>query len=121
MSRIVHFEIPAENPDKLKAFYSNTFGWKFDQYGDDPYYLATTGADGDLGINGAIMQRRDPAQPVVNTLGVASIDETIPKIEANGGTIVVPKVVVGDMGSVAYFKDPDGNIHGIWEVAKGAM
>jgi predicted enzyme related to lactoylglutathione lyase len=64
------------------------------------------------------MKRNDPAQPLVNVIGVDSIDATIPKIEAHGGTIVVPKMAVGDMGSVAYFTDPEGMIHGLWEVAQ---
>jgi hypothetical protein len=52
----------------------------------------------------------------VNTISVASIDATIPVIEANGGTLVVPKMEVGDMGWVAYFTDPEGMIHGMWEL-----
>lgn len=117
MGRVVHFEIPSENPERLKSFFADTFNWKFDQYGEDPYFLATTGADSEMGINGAVMLRKDPRQPMVNTINVKSIDDSIKRIEENGGTIVVPKVTVGDMGQVAYFKDPEGNIHGVWENA----
>ncbi len=115
MNRIVHFEIPSDNPEKLKEFYGTVFGWEFEGWGDEPYFLAVTGPEDKGGINGAIMKRRDPKQPVVNTLSVQSIDKMITVIEKHGGAIVVPKAAVGDMGWVAYFTDPEGNIHGLWE------
>lgn len=117
MSRVIHFEIPANDPQRLKQFFGDVFGWTFEGWGDDGYYLATTGPDGAMGINGAIMQRRDPQQPLVNTISVASIDETIPVVIANGGTVTMPRMAVGDMGFVAYITDPEGNLHGIWEMA----
>ncbi|MDZ4745204.1 MAG: VOC family protein [bacterium] len=115
MSRVVHFEIPSDDPKRLKEFFTNTFGWSFEEYGDENYQFASTGEKSGLGIDGAIMKRNHPQQPVVNTIGVASVDDAVAKIEANGGTVVMPKQQVGDMGYVAYFKDPEGNIHGVWE------
>ncbi|MBC8125030.1 MAG: VOC family protein [Candidatus Kapabacteria bacterium] len=116
MSKVVHFEIPAEDPQTKMTFFSNVFGWQFQPYGDAGYFLTTAGEDGVTGIGGAIMKRNHADQPLTNTIGVASIDDTIATIEANGGTIVVPKMEVGDMGSLAYFTDPEGMIHGLWEV-----
>lgn len=116
MSKVVHFEIPAADPQVKMTFFGNVFGWTFEGYGDSGYYLTAAGADGEPGIGGAIMKRNDPNQPLTNIIGVASIDATIPVIESNGGTIVVPKTAVGDMGFVAYFTDPEGMIHGLWEV-----
>jgi predicted enzyme related to lactoylglutathione lyase len=117
MARPVHFEIPAENAERATKFFKDVFGWSFQNYDNSGYFLADTGKDAN-GINGAIMQRRDPSQPVVNTIDVPSIDEYAKKIEASGGTMVVPKMAVGDMGFNAYFKDTEGNIHGLWELAK---
>ena len=72
-----------------------------------------------MGINGAVMQRDSAtAQPVTNAIDVPSIDEYLKKIEAAGGTIVMPKMAVGDMGWTAYFKDTEGNTHGLWETAR---
>lgn len=116
MSKVVHFEIPAEDPQKKMAFFTNVFGWQFQSWDGSEYYLTTAGDEGAMGIGGAIMKRNDPSQPLVNTISVASIDATIPVIEANGGAIVVPKMEVGDMGWVAYFTDPEGMIHGMWEL-----
>lgn len=119
MSRIVHFEIPADNPERLKEFFSKTFDWNFQSWGDQDYHFALTGDRSGMGIDGAIMKRDSPHQPVVNTIGVESVDEAVKKIEANGGTIILPKEKIGDMGYVAYFKDPDGNVHGVWESLQG--
>lgn len=119
MGRIVHFEIPSDNPEKLKEFYNKTFDWNFQTWGEEDYHFALTGDRSGMGIDGAIMKRMDAHQPVVNTIGVDSVDSAVSRIEANGGTIVVPKQKVGEMGYVAYFKDPDGNIHGVWEVIPG--
>ena len=115
MPRIVHFEIPADDPEKVMKFFGDVFDWQFQRYGEDEYWFAVTGADDVPGINGGIMKRKDPRQPLANTMDVASIDESVKKIEAAGGTIVVPKQAVGNMGYVAYFTDPEGTIHGIWE------
>lgn len=113
MNRIVHFEIPAADPEKCMNFYKTVFGWSFHAWGEGKdYYLAQTGENSDPGINGAVMKRRDPAQPVVNTVDVSDIDTAAKKIEENGGQIVVPKMAVPGIGWLLYFKDTDGNIFG---------
>lgn len=77
MSRVVHFEIQASDPQKLIAFYSGLFGWTFEQWGNNDYWMITTGASDQPGINGGLLPRRGPVpargQPVnafVNTIGV---------------------------------------------------
>ena len=117
MPRPVHFEIPAEDAKRATKFFTDVFGWTFQTWGGDDagYYLAETGPEGSPGINGAVMQRRDPAQPIVNSIDVPSVDEYIKKVEAAGGVIVVPKQAVPSVGYMAYFKDTEGNIHGLWQ------
>jgi predicted enzyme related to lactoylglutathione lyase len=115
MERITHFEIPVNDTEKATKFYEAVFGWKFNQWGNEEYYLAETGPNDKPGINGAIMKRKDPAQPVVNSINVKDINKSIETIQANGGTIVVPKMPIPGMGWLAYFKDLDGNIHGIMQ------
>jgi predicted enzyme related to lactoylglutathione lyase len=66
------------------------------------------------------MKKRDPRQPIANAIDVTNIDATMTQIESAGGTIVVPKMAVPTMGWVAYFKDPDGNIHGVWQIDPNA-
>lgn len=111
----MHFEIPADNPEVMAEFYGKTFGWNLNQWGEEAYWVATTGEESEPGINGAIMKRRDPAQPMVNTIAVDSIDKAIFRIESYGGTIVVPKMPVPGVGWLAYFKDPEQNIFGVMQ------
>ena len=40
-SRVIHFEIPASDPATVVKFVQDTFGWKIDKYGDQPYWLCT--------------------------------------------------------------------------------
>lgn len=115
MGRIVHFEIPVEDTRKAREFYSEVFGWNFAAFGDDSYLLATTGPDNKPGINGAITKKRAAAQPLTNSIDVANIDEAMKKVEEKGGFVVVPKTVLPGVGYMAYFKDLDGNIMGLWQ------
>ena len=115
MPRPVHFEIPADDAKRASKFFADVFGWTFQAWGDDgTYYLAETGSE-PAGINGAILKKRDPNQPLVNSIDVPSIDEYAKKVEENGGQIVVPKQSVPSVGYLAYFKDTEGNIHGLWQ------
>jgi hypothetical protein len=116
MSRVVHFEIPADDPDRASGFYQQVFGWQINKWdGPEPYWLITTGDNNQPGINGGLMKRRHPDQPVVNTIDVLSVDDYVAKISQHGGEIVVPKMAVPGVGWLAYFKDTEGNIFGIMQ------
>ncbi len=69
MLRPVHFEIHATDPETVRAFYESVFGWRFQQWGDIPYWVVSTGGDdpsGDApdssaGVDGGMLPRRgDP-------------------------------------------------------------
>ena len=114
MPRPIHFEIPAEDPQRAIAFYSGIFGWKFQKWdGPTEYWVVKTGEG--PGIDGGLMRRRDPAQPCVNTVDVANLDATLKDIESRGGQCVVPKMPVPGVGWLAYCKDLDGHIFGVMQ------
>jgi uncharacterized protein len=122
MSRVVHFEIHASEPQTLIDFYSALFDWKFAQWGEMPYWSIVTGSADAPGINGGLVPRRGAA-PVegqavnafVCTVEVASVDETVLKSTSLRGTIAVPKMAIPTVGWLAYVKDPDGNIFGVMQ------
>lgn len=120
-NRVVHFEIPCNDPEKTMTFFKEVFNWKFQQFGTEEYWTATTGDENSPGINGGLMKKRDPNQPIVNSIEVENLDEQIKKIESAGGLIVVPKTAIPTVGWMAYFKDPDGNIHGIFQNDPNSM
>jgi predicted enzyme related to lactoylglutathione lyase len=112
MGKVVHFEIPAENPEKTVSFFTNVFGWNFTKWGDNDYYLTESGPRDEPGIEGAVMKWNHPDQPIVNTIQVEDIEGVMKAVVENGGEIVVPKQIVPGVGTHCYFKDPSGYIHG---------
>jgi predicted enzyme related to lactoylglutathione lyase len=113
----VHFEIPADDVARAKTFYEKTFGWKIKAFPMPPgheYFGVTTKKDEDPGINGGLMKRNMPGQPFTNYLSVKSIDAMNQRVQANGGTIVLPKQEIGPgMGWISAFKDTENNIIGL--------
>jgi predicted enzyme related to lactoylglutathione lyase len=124
VGRVVHFEIHAADMDRAERFYTSVFGWSVRRSpaGERDYRLLTTGADGLPGINGALLERRgDPAPPdapvsaFVCTVAVEDLAETDRRITESGGACVVDRREVEGVGSVAYFRDPEGNVLGCIE------
>jgi predicted enzyme related to lactoylglutathione lyase len=116
MSRVVHFEIGAQDTARAVRFYSNVFGWKLQKWdGPQEYWLATTGEQGAPGIDGAIMPAPEGKPTVINTIDVADVDEVTARITANGGEIALPKMAVPGIGWLVYFKDTEGNVSGIMQ------
>lgn len=116
MSRVTHFEIPADNPERAIKFYKKVFGWKIEKWdGPIEYWLIMTGPEDEPGIDGGLARREDPDTVVENTIDVKDLDQSIKEVEANGGTIVRPKMAVPGVGWMAYFIDTEGNIFGMME------
>lgn len=114
MSRVIHFEIPADDPKRAVKFYKEVFGWKLDKWGEMDYWLATTGKEGEPGINGAITTREQLAS-TTNTIGVPSVDDFLLKIMKAGGKVVQPKMPIPGVGYMAYCMDTEGNLFGIMQ------
>ena len=125
MPKVVHFEIPAEDLDRAKNFYSSVFGWKLETMpmpGGEYTSVMTTAVDDQTqlptepgAINGGMMQRDDRTPSPVITIDVEAIDDALKEVEAGGGTTVTPRTEIPGMGAFAYFKDPEGNVMGLWE------
>ena len=121
MPRVVHFEIPADEPEKLAAFFKKTFGWSIQKWdGPVDYWLVMTGKEDESGVDGGIHRKNEGNGVVINTIDVEDLDAMISKVEANGGEITVPKMAVAGVGWMAYFRDPEGYIHGMMQSDPGA-
>jgi predicted enzyme related to lactoylglutathione lyase len=115
MPRVVHFEIPVDDPERGVKFYQKVFGWKINKWdGPEDYWLITTGEKGEPGIDGAI-QRRMPGATTVNTVDVASVDEFTQKVVKAGGKVVMPKHTVPGVGYLIYCADTEGNVFGMMQ------
>ena len=125
MRKVVHFEIPAEDLGRAKSFYGSVFGWQLQTMampGGEYTSVMTTPIDENTqlpaepgGINGGMMQRDERTPSPVITIDVEAIDDALKDIEASGGATVTPRTAIPGMGAFAYFKDPEGNVLGLWE------
>lgn len=113
---LIHFEIPAEDVEKLKQFYEKVFGWKIFQYlGPIDYWIIQTVPTDEKGIlqrpgvNGGMYKKPKPEIKQLNYFAVESITDFLAKIEKLGGKTISPKQEVPDVGWVAAAADPEGN------------
>ena len=123
MDSVVHFEIPAKDVKRASTFYSEAFGWSFNQFPSFEYWSIGTTASDKNGmpkspgaINGGMGKQGVSAPKAVTvTIGVADIDEALANVKKLGGKPVGTKEPVGDMGFSAYFEDTEGNVIGLWQ------
>src|SRR5207248_3164341 len=105
---------------RMIEFYSRTFGWKTQQFGEEMgnYVVATTTELGENGrpkqpgaINGGFYQRTDDpishAPSVV--IAVDNIQEHIKKVTAAGGKIIGEPMPIPGVGDWVSFFDTEGN------------
>ena len=124
---VVHFEIPANDVKKLKAFYEKVFGWKIIRtpMPDVEYWNIVTvptdekGMKQRPGVNGGLYPRTPATQsaPQVNYISIENIDEYIDKVTKAGGKILVPKMQIPTVGWFAIAVDPEGNAFGLLQPA----
>lgn len=128
MNRPIHFEIQAENTERAIRFYQSLFGWTFNQWGSEKYWLISTGDKSTPGIDGGLMPRPYPGSPqdgahvnaMVCTCDVDNVDNMGERAVKAGGTIVVPKMAVPKVGWLVYCKDTEGNIFGMLQMDDNA-
>lgn len=117
MSKVVHFEISADNPKRAVKFYGNVFDWKIEKWDPFEYWMVTTGKDNEPGINGAIMPNEFDVS-VMNTIHVDNYDESAKKIVNTDGKKNTEKRQVPGLGVTRSFQDTEGNKFAIIEYSE---
>ena len=126
MDRVEHFEIPVDDAARAREFYGSVFEWELneaDMGGGNMYTTVTTTPIDEStrlptepgAINGGLMQRTADTPAPVITIAVTSIDESLKKVGAGGGSTIQPRTEIPEMGAFAYFKDSEDNVVGLWE------
>lgn len=120
--KVVHFEIPAARPKRAQSFYRDVFDWKMEADPEMDYTMVvTTPIDNDGratepgAINGGMMKRTKRFAGPIVTIQVDDIDSTLGEISRHGGKAVVKKTPIGAYGFSAYFRDPEGNLMGLFQ------
>jgi uncharacterized protein len=120
MNPVIHFEMPAEDKNRMVKFYSNVFGWQTQQLGPEmgEYVVVTTAESDETGrpkmggaINGGFYQKTE--DPVSNhpsvVIAVEDINDAIKKIKSAGGKVLNEPMDIPGVGSFASFIDTEGN------------
>src|SRR5438874_11757374 len=92
-TRVVHFEIPADNEERAKSFYQKAFGWDISKYPGMEYdMVGTTEMDQKTqmptkpgAINGGVTKRNSEVKNTVSTVDVADSESTLQYVEQVGG------------------------------------
>jgi predicted enzyme related to lactoylglutathione lyase len=111
--KLSYVQIPALDVDRSAAFYTAVFGWS-SRDDRNPAHRSFADATGEL-IGAFVTAHAASREPgVLPNVYVDRIDDTIAKIEANGGEIARAPYPEGALW-VATFRDPAGNVIGVWQ------
>lgn len=110
---ITHIDIPVDDVDKARTFYSTLFGWQISalpEYADYPMWRAPNQISG----GGLATRTADFTQPR-SYVEVDSIDAALAAVEGLGGAVAIPKSPISDTSWFAVVRDPSGNLMGLFE------
>jgi predicted enzyme related to lactoylglutathione lyase len=126
---VVHFEIYADDPEKLGQFYTSLFDWNIELVPGMDYRMVKT-VETDAkgmpshagGINGGLMKRPPGFEGHVwiNYVNVESVDGSVERAKKLGATVMKGKSPVPGMGWFAMLTDPQGNPFALWQVDSNA-
>jgi predicted enzyme related to lactoylglutathione lyase len=120
MNPVVHFELPAEDRQRMSDFYNKAFGWKTQMLGEEMgnYTLVTTCEVGENGfpknpgmINGGFYPKNPAAQyQTINlVLSVDDIHVSIQKAVDAGGSVFGEIQEIPGYGLYVSIIDTEGN------------
>lgn len=112
---VVHFEIGCPDKEESRAFYEQAFGWKSEPYGPFAFRFNTGSEKGIQGFTTAL--GHEPHNYVLFYIEVDDIPAALASVEQLGGAVVVPETQIPGTGSFAWFRDPAGNLAGLWKPA----
>ena len=127
MNPVVHFEMPAEDKNRMVSFYTKVFDWKTQKMGPEmeEYIVVTTTESDENGpikpgsINGGFYQKTEDkiSQYPSVVIAVDNINESIKKINEAGGKMLGNTMEIPGVGIYASFSDTEGNRVGILQPA----
>lgn len=117
MSRVIHFDLSADDPERAAEFYRSVFNWKVNKWeGPEDYWLIQTGTDEDPGVTGGVAGRIKPKDTTAVVFDVGSVDEAAKKVIEAGGVIREEKKAIPGVGYLAMCKDTEGNTFGVMQL-----
>jgi predicted enzyme related to lactoylglutathione lyase len=114
---ITHIDIPADDLERAKGFYSGVFGWSINEvpgYEGYPMWQAPNQVSG-----GGLASREMGLQRPRSYVEVDSIEDALARITDLGGRVTVPKSQISETSWWAAFEDTEGNEMGLYEGTTG--
>ena len=119
MNPVVHFEMPAEDRNRMANFYTEVFGWEAQMLGEEMgnYVTVTTSETGENGrpkmpgtINGGFfLKGQGLSQHPSVVISVDDIRESIKKIIKSKGKVLGEPAEIPGIGLYVSFIDTEGN------------
>jgi len=118
---VVHFEIIANDADKLKSYYSELFGWEIDSNNPMGYGMVprerNVSSEG-IGIGGGIGAAPEGySGHVTFYVEVSDVETALAKAESLGGSRMMGPEKVMDQMEIGLFTDPEGHTVGVVQSA----
>jgi predicted enzyme related to lactoylglutathione lyase len=123
---VVHFEIIGNDPEKLRGYYGELFGWEFDtpspvaQEVSEPesygFLNLVTSEDG-IGVPGGVGGGSGYPSHAVFYVGVPNVEAALQRAERLGGKRVMGPATSPSGLVVGHFRDPEGTLMGVAGVA----
>ncbi len=110
-NKINYVELPARDLEANKAFFNQTFGWTFVDFGPDYSAFCDSGLDG--GFFRAEFCSRPQTGAALVVLYAEDLESTLARVESNGGTIE-QTIFEFPGGRRFHFLDPCGNEWAVW-------
>ncbi len=111
--KIVHIEFSAKDRKALAKFYSDLFGWEIKDF-DDMNYTTFMAGDGVAGGFNPVTEQ-NPAGTVLVYIETDDVTASLNSIQRAGGTIVAPEMEIPKTGKFGIFRDPQGNMIGLFK------
>ena len=110
---ISYVRIPTDDPQATAAFYASVFGWNVDTDRDEPSFEDGSGHVIGHFVSELAVAGEGGIRPYVY---VEDVEDTLSRAVAESGEVVDERYAEGDLW-VATFRDPPGNVVGIWQRA----
>lgn len=109
---VVYIEISMIDRKETVKFYENVFGWQTELESDMNYATFDPGE----GVGGGFtpVTNEYPAGTVIVYIGTDDVTASLKKVAAAGGKVVVPESNIPGVGKFGLFKDPGGNLIGLF-------